>query len=186
MIRFARWDLRSVELIDSRTLNPLCPLMPLDKSADADGQRRARATRDPPIQKNGNTSSLAKAKAIVCGAHRSPSAKPSMTLSPYSTKAAHWLIVCSVKESPPFLSMTRKASTPPSTRPRPSSSTATPTSRLPTTPGNELYLRHPLRPPEAPLDKGDISAWEKRGHFRIGLTIAGEYPPFLYPNFASK
>ena len=52
MIRFARWDLRSVELIDSRTLNPLCPLMPLDKSADADGQRRARATRDPPIQSN--------------------------------------------------------------------------------------------------------------------------------------
>ena len=25
-----------------------------------------------------------------------------MTLSPYSTKAAHWLIVCSVKESPPI------------------------------------------------------------------------------------
>jgi transposase InsO family protein len=45
MLRFARWDLRAVELIDPRTLKPLCPLMPLDKSANAEGQRRARTTR---------------------------------------------------------------------------------------------------------------------------------------------
>lgn len=40
-IRYARWDLSAVELIDARTLATLCPLYPLDKSANADGQRRA-------------------------------------------------------------------------------------------------------------------------------------------------
>ena len=47
MIRYARWDLRSVELIDTHTLKPLCPLMPLDKRANADAQRRARTTKEP-------------------------------------------------------------------------------------------------------------------------------------------
>jgi transposase InsO family protein len=39
-IRYARWDLSAVELIDPHTLNALCRLYPLDKSANADGQRR--------------------------------------------------------------------------------------------------------------------------------------------------
>jgi putative transposase len=41
MVRYARWDLRAVELVDPRTLAPLVPLYPLDKTANADGQRRA-------------------------------------------------------------------------------------------------------------------------------------------------
>jgi len=41
MLRYARWDLRSVELIDPRTLTPLSPLYPLNKTANADGRRRA-------------------------------------------------------------------------------------------------------------------------------------------------
>jgi len=41
MIRYARWDLRAVELIDPRALTPLSPLYPLNKTANADGQRRA-------------------------------------------------------------------------------------------------------------------------------------------------
>ncbi len=40
-LRYARWDLRSVDLIDPRTQKILCPLYPLDKSANASGQRRA-------------------------------------------------------------------------------------------------------------------------------------------------
>jgi hypothetical protein len=40
-VRYARWDLRSVELIDPHTLASLCPLYPLDKTANASGQRRA-------------------------------------------------------------------------------------------------------------------------------------------------
>jgi hypothetical protein len=40
-LRYARWDLRCVDLIDPRTLKILCPLYPLDKSANASGARRA-------------------------------------------------------------------------------------------------------------------------------------------------
>jgi len=42
LVRYARWDLRRVELIDPHTLATLCSLYPLDKSANADGQRRSR------------------------------------------------------------------------------------------------------------------------------------------------
>jgi putative transposase len=41
MIRYARWDLRSVELLDPHTQVALCSLYPLDKTANASGQRRA-------------------------------------------------------------------------------------------------------------------------------------------------
>ena len=37
---YARWDLARVELMDPHTGQGLCPLYPLDKSANADGQRR--------------------------------------------------------------------------------------------------------------------------------------------------
>ena len=40
-VRYARWDLRSVDLIDPHTQEILCPLYPLDKAANASGQRRA-------------------------------------------------------------------------------------------------------------------------------------------------
>ncbi len=39
-LRYARWDLRSVELVDPHTGSPLCSLFPLDKSRNADGARR--------------------------------------------------------------------------------------------------------------------------------------------------
>ena len=39
-VRFARWDLRSVDLIDPHSGAILCPLYPLDKAANADGRRR--------------------------------------------------------------------------------------------------------------------------------------------------
>jgi transposase InsO family protein len=42
-VRYARWDLRSVELVDPHTQATLCPLYPLDKSANAEGLRRSRA-----------------------------------------------------------------------------------------------------------------------------------------------
>ena len=41
MVRYARWDLRAVELIDPQTLAPLSALYPLNKAANANGQRRA-------------------------------------------------------------------------------------------------------------------------------------------------
>jgi putative transposase len=51
-LRYARWDLSRVDLVDARGGAVLCPVRPLDKSANADGQRRAltptHADRSPP------------------------------------------------------------------------------------------------------------------------------------------
>lgn len=43
VIAYARWDLSSVDLIDSRTGEILCALYPLDKTKNAQGERRALA-----------------------------------------------------------------------------------------------------------------------------------------------
>ncbi|MEO6624004.1 MAG: DDE-type integrase/transposase/recombinase [Burkholderiaceae bacterium] len=39
-LRYARWDLSRVDMVDPRTGVTLCPIKPLDKSANASGQRR--------------------------------------------------------------------------------------------------------------------------------------------------
>ena len=46
-VRFARWDLSTIDLVDPRTGAPLCELYPLDKRKNANGRRRpARAARN--------------------------------------------------------------------------------------------------------------------------------------------
>jgi hypothetical protein len=40
-LRYARWDLSRVDLVDARTGAVLCAVLPLDKSANANGKRRA-------------------------------------------------------------------------------------------------------------------------------------------------
>src|SRR5262249_27824095 len=40
-VRWARWDLGHVYLVDDRTGAVLCRLFPLDRTANADGARRA-------------------------------------------------------------------------------------------------------------------------------------------------
>jgi hypothetical protein len=40
-LRYARWDLSRVDLVDGRTGATLCAVKPLDKGANANGQRRA-------------------------------------------------------------------------------------------------------------------------------------------------
>jgi putative transposase len=42
-LRYARWDLARVDLVDPHSGAVLCPVTPLDKSANADRQRRPRA-----------------------------------------------------------------------------------------------------------------------------------------------
>jgi len=42
-LHYARWDLSRVDLVDSRSGVILCPVKPLDKSANANGQRRRLA-----------------------------------------------------------------------------------------------------------------------------------------------
>jgi putative transposase len=39
-VRYARWDLSAIDLVDPHTHVILCPLYPVDKAANADGQRR--------------------------------------------------------------------------------------------------------------------------------------------------
>jgi len=39
-VRYARWDFSRVDIVDSHTGAVLCPIKPLDKAANADGQRR--------------------------------------------------------------------------------------------------------------------------------------------------
>lgn len=39
-LRYARWDLRQVDLVDPRADTILCPVLPLDKAANANAQRR--------------------------------------------------------------------------------------------------------------------------------------------------
>jgi len=39
-VRYARWDFSRVDLVDARTGVVLCPIKPLDKAANANGQRR--------------------------------------------------------------------------------------------------------------------------------------------------
>ncbi len=45
-LRYARWDLSRVCLIDARTGATLCPVKPMDKSANASGQRRRLSPAD--------------------------------------------------------------------------------------------------------------------------------------------
>jgi len=48
-LRYARWDLSRVDLVEPRSGTVLCPVSPLDKSANADGQRRALAAIGPDL-----------------------------------------------------------------------------------------------------------------------------------------
>ena len=45
-LHYARWDLSRVDLVDARTGAILCPVKPLDKSANARGQRRRLSPAD--------------------------------------------------------------------------------------------------------------------------------------------
>ena len=46
-LRYARWDLTRVDLVDARSGTILCPVLPLDKSANAEGLRRLLTPTDP-------------------------------------------------------------------------------------------------------------------------------------------
>jgi len=41
-LRYARWDLSCVDLVDTRTAVVLCPLYPLNKAVNASAERRVR------------------------------------------------------------------------------------------------------------------------------------------------
>jgi putative transposase len=47
-VRYARWDLATVDMVDPQTDAVLCPLYPLDRARNADGLRRPLARLDEP------------------------------------------------------------------------------------------------------------------------------------------
>ena len=47
-VAYARWDLSAVELVDPHSGTPLCPIYPLDKAANASGQRRRLTPQTEP------------------------------------------------------------------------------------------------------------------------------------------
>ena len=69
-VAYARWDLSAVELVDPHTGTPLCPLYPLDKAANASGQRRRLApVSEPeptPVTGDGAAAAAAQAPGRVC------------------------------------------------------------------------------------------------------------------------
>ena len=56
-VRYARWDLSTVDLIDPRTEAILGPLYPLDKTKNADGRRRRMEPVAPPTETDAPRSS---------------------------------------------------------------------------------------------------------------------------------
>jgi len=72
LIRYARWDLRSVDRVDARTHQIVCPLYPLDKSANANGLCRrldpvANPTLDTPAPRLEIAPRLAETDGRLCG-----------------------------------------------------------------------------------------------------------------------
>ena len=59
-VRYARWDLGAVDLVDPHTGARLCALYPLDKAANADGQRRRLEPASPaPLEAAASASTIA-------------------------------------------------------------------------------------------------------------------------------
>jgi len=56
-VRYARWDLGTVDLVDPHTQVILCALYPLDKAANADGQRRRLGLAAPAHHEVASTTS---------------------------------------------------------------------------------------------------------------------------------
>lgn len=52
LVRYARWDMTTLEMIDPHTQDPLCTLFPLDKTANATGERRRLVSPTQAQKKN--------------------------------------------------------------------------------------------------------------------------------------
>ncbi len=86
-VRYARWDLRSVELLDPRTQVALCPLYPVDKTANASGQRRVLDAVESPTHAAAPNSNelpplLRKLLADYAATGRPPAYLPQPALEP--------------------------------------------------------------------------------------------------------
>ena len=84
-LRYARWDFSRVDLVDPRTGAILCPIKPLDKAANADGQRRrldAVATDLSPLPPTGMAPLLRELLAEYAATGMPPAYLPSTQPTP--------------------------------------------------------------------------------------------------------
>jgi transposase InsO family protein len=92
-LRYARWDLSRVDLVDARSAGLLCAIHPLDKSANADGQRRRLDRLGPDLSPLPPTT-MAPLMRQLLAEHAAtglppaflPTPVPTPTASPTSTK----------------------------------------------------------------------------------------------------
>jgi len=91
-LRYARWDLRRVDLVDAQTDTILCALLPLDKAKNADGVRRALDTPDTdlkPVSPSGMAPLLKKLLADYAATGLPPAYLPSDAETQTNTEKKH-------------------------------------------------------------------------------------------------
>ncbi len=89
-IRYARWDFSRVDIVDPRTGAVLCPIKPLDKAANANGQRRRLdpAGKDlSPLPPTGLAPLLRELLAEYAATGMPPAYLPAAELTPAVTPA---------------------------------------------------------------------------------------------------
>jgi putative transposase len=80
-LRYARWDLSYIDLIDDKTGSVLCPLYPLDKSAYANGLRRELApVSEAPLPSSGPAPLLTQLLADYAASGLPPAYIPTSSL----------------------------------------------------------------------------------------------------------
>jgi putative transposase len=86
-LRYARWDLSRVELLDGRSSAVLCALYPLDKAANADGARRALLPVGPDLSPLAPTT-MAPLLRQLLAEHAATGLPPAFLPTPVHTAAA--------------------------------------------------------------------------------------------------
>ncbi len=84
-LHYARWDLSRVDLVDARTGAVLCPVTPLDKSANANGQRRRLSPTDvdlSPLTPKGLPALMTQILADYAATGVPPAYLPTMSTTP--------------------------------------------------------------------------------------------------------
>jgi putative transposase len=58
-VRYATWDLSTVDLCDEHTGDVLCTLLPIDKNKNADGKRRVISVHEEPVRQSESKGGIA-------------------------------------------------------------------------------------------------------------------------------
>ena len=84
-LRYARWDLSAVDLVDARSGGTLCAVHPLDKSANADGQRRRLDRQGPDLTPLAPSTTIAPLLLQLLAEHAATGLPPAYLPTPGKT-----------------------------------------------------------------------------------------------------